>query len=563
MAAFSRLHRNAVACRRVLSVIVPMMLTSTFAFSYTPDDEVVQAMVNRGVKHLEQAMADPTHYEVGRPFNGGWGEYVLAGYAHFKVEHDEDSAVVKRGIESAVKIAQGLSGTDPGGNITTTNYNAGVTAMLLADVDKVKYRKELEQVAAYFKRAQQPSGSYCYKGFTTGDTSQTQYALLGLWTCDRAGVPIDYPGIPRTASWLLRVQDIDGGWPYHSEDIPPGPKRIKQPTVTTSMAVAGGSAVLIAGDVLRLWGSTTLDDPKIDGMPKAIRLQMDERERSRLPKIPTEPLIQSLEVLKSYLANNSEIPGAERTEWPYYQLYTVERYESFLESAFQSTKDPSPDWYNRGVEYLKPIQNANGGWTQGSHMTSSVNTAFAVLFLIRSTQKAIDQVNRGNLAGGYGLPKDTTKLSVVGTQIKGEPAAASVDQLLGLLDGDDANKVDTSSIPEDLKLSIDPGTRRVQLDRLERLVRGSQSWQARRVAARLLGQSEELRVVPALIFALSDPDGPVKNYANDGLCFISRKFDGVGMPAKPKPDEVRKAQKDWQDWYLSINPSYVFLDDGL
>ena len=85
--------------------------------------------------------------------------------------------------------------------------------------------------------------------------------------------------------------------------------------------------------------------------------------------------------------------------------------------------------------------------------------------------------------------------------------------------------------------------RSAQLDRLERLVRGSRSYQARRVAAKLLGLSDELRVVPALIFALSDPDDVVREYARDGLRFISRKFEGFGMPDKPNNSELRQAQR--------------------
>jgi HEAT repeat protein len=110
-------------------------------------------------------------------------------------------------------------------------------------------------------------------------------------------------------------------------------------------------------------------------------------------------------------------------------------------------------------------------------------------------------------------------------------------------------------------LADDPDERRKQLDRLVRLVRGSQSYQARRVAARLLGQSGELRVVPALIFALSDPDTTVKRFARDGLRFISRRFDGFDMPNKPNEQEMRAAQRAWKDWYLSLDPGYVFLDE--
>jgi hypothetical protein len=78
----------------------------------------------------------------------------------------------------------------------------------------------------------------------------------------------------------------------------------------------------------------------------------------------------------------------------------------------------------------------------------------------------------------------------------------------------------------------------------------------------LLGKSDDLAVAPSLIFALSDPDTVVRRSAVDGLRFLSRKFDAVPMPAKPTPQDIRKAQEQWREWYLSIYPGYVFLDGG-
>jgi hypothetical protein len=135
--------------------------------------------------------------------------------------------------------------------------------------------------------------------------------------------------------------------------------------------------------------------------------------------------------------------------------------------------------------------------------------------------------------------------------------------LLDILDEDGGGDTEGKSIPDDLVLDSDPVGRAAQLDRLERLVRGSRSWQARRVAARLLGRTDELRVVPSLIFALSDPDQSVRLYARDGLRFLSRKFDGFGMPDTPSVTELQTAQRKWRDWYRSVNPNYVFLDYDL
>jgi hypothetical protein len=255
-------------------------------------------------------------------------------------------------------------------------------------------------------------------------------------------------------------------------------------------------------------------------------------------------------------------------DWYYYQIYTLERYESFIEISNGSIKDKSPPWYNSVVDELRKFQGADGGWSDRSRTRAPLSTAFALMFLIRSTQKAVFNISSGTLAGGQGLPSDTTNIRVDGTQIKGRPIAADITNMLDILEEDGADDLAEKSLPEDLQLATDPKGRAAQLDRLERLVRGSQSWQARRVAARLLGTSDELRVVPALIFALSDTDPKVWRYARDGLRFISRRFDGMGLDAAPNqpiptPGDVAAAQQKWREWYKTMNPKFVFIDYDL
>lgn len=132
--------------------------------------------------------------------------------------------------------------------------------------------------------------------------------------------------------------------------------------------------------------------------------------------------------------------------------------------------------------------------------------------------------------------------------------------MLELLESDGADQLDGKALSDRAILPTDPVQRSAQLDRLERLVRGSKSWQARRVSARLLGTSDDLRVVPALIYALSDPDLSVRRYARDGLRFISRRFEGFGMPDEPTNAQLHQAQRKWRAWYLTMKPGFVFLD---
>ena len=555
-------RRSATVTLASISVFVLSLTVGTPSLAYTPNDPVVTAMVDRGVEYLENL--DKTTYG-GNPtaFSGTAGETVLVAYAHHKCRHDPEHPLVKRGIEVAKQIVAALERHGESGN--KRNYEMAVCVMLFAEVDAERYKNEMKTIQQYLMEWQYPNGAFGYFGETDGDVSQTQYALLAIWTLDRNGIPLDYNRVIASAQWLLRVQDVGGSWPYKGKDPGIGRPNTFQHSPGMSMGLAGGSSLLIAGDALRLWGETVDDkDPGIPGLPEAIKVYQEDTNtvRRRGASMSEEPIKRSINALNNW-RNANPYKRTSMIDWYYYQIYTLERFESFYEIANGLPKDSSPAWYNQGVDELRSVQSAEGGWTDRSNTRGPISTAFALLFLIRSTQKTIFTLNQGSLQGGYGLPKDTTDIRVEGTQIKGRPIAAQVTDMLDILEKDGGGETEGKSIPDDLELDPNPATRSAQLDRLERLVRGSQSWQARRVAARLLGRSDELRVVPSLIFALSDPDESVRRYARDGLRFLSRRFEGFGMPDRPSQAEVEKAQQQWRDWYRAVNPKYVFLDYDL
>ncbi|MBB3204282.1 hypothetical protein FHS27_000046 [Rhodopirellula rubra] len=450
-----------------------------------------------------------------------------------------------------------------------TLYTAATAVLVLAEVNRKQYRPQLKQYESYIRQVRSSHGGYAYPGDRQGDVSQTQYAVLALWTLDRAGINIDYNGVQATVNWLLRVQDPSGGWPYRGSD-PESMTRIKQGGLTPSMAIAGGSALMIAADILGTWGEV-MDEANtgIVGLPESVKLfledMVEDETDSNKPTVDAGLIRKAIQDCQAYISAkaNSPDPGVVKSSWPYYQLYTLERYESFREVVLGDEYRETKGWYDVGVNYLKKAEQNGRGWPGQAYTTNSVSTAFAMLFLIRGTKKAIEQSAEGTLAGGQGLPDDTTKIRVDGTQIKGEPVAEAVTDLLDMLEGDDPKSLEGKSLPEDMKLAAEPKARKAQIDRLIRLVRGSSSWQARRVAARLLGQSDEIRVVPALIFALDDGDTKVRTFARDGLRFISRKFEGFGMEIQPgeKQDygELRRAQRLWKEWYLTMDPGYIFI----
>ena len=92
----------------------------------------------------------------------------------------------------------------------------------------------------------------------------------------------------------------------------------------------------------------------------------------------------------------------------HYYLYALERYQSFYEAA-EGRIVKEPKWYNDGYVWLKNNQEENGSWKQSTEGLDAVNTAFGILFLLRSTKKAIERAKSfgdGAMLAGRGLPGD-------------------------------------------------------------------------------------------------------------------------------------------------------------
>lgn len=543
-----------------------LLLASVYAqtlLAYTPDSPVVNAMVEKGIAYIESVQAKGGE-GIGTDPNAE-GAHMLSAYTHHKVRQNPDHPVVQKGIQTALSLARVAmsNGLPVKAEIT---YETSVAILLLVDVDPQKYATQIQGLANALMAVQKPHGGFGYLNEQLGDTSQTQYVVLAMWTLDQANFNVPKIAMDRAIQWLLRTQDPSGQWGYKGKDSGRIGNKVEQDSYRGhSLTTAGGGSVLIGGDFFGLWRSSKELKPEVENLPPALKEQanLEEMKAKRESfKIPAEQLMTFVGASKNWLNNNPyQRPGGR--SWFYYYVYTLERYESFLEVAV-GKQEKEPAWYNQMVEVLAGFQNPEGAWgaaaNDQSNASAEISTCFSVLFLIRSTKKAIGDIGQGVLAGGWKLPDDTSEIRVEGTQIKGTAAAAAVTDLLGMLEGEDPNSIEQNSVPENLKLAADPEERRKQISRLERLSRGSESYMARRVATRLLGQSDDLKVVPTLIFALTDGDPIVRTYARDGLRFISRKFNGPGVPQTATQLEARKIADIWRKWYNDLDPGYVFLD---
>jgi hypothetical protein len=214
------------------------------------------------------------------------------------------------------------------------------------------------------------------------------------------------------------------------------------------------------------------------------------------------------------------------------------------------------------VVQLKKSQASDGHWSSADG--DSVGTSFAVLALSRSAKKTIAKVatrlGEGVLLGGRGLPKNTADLQERDGKVVETLLVGTIDELMTTIEKNDKPELERlAESPGRWKLAADVTKRSGEIARLRAVV-ASGPFESRLLAVRALARVRELDNVPVLIFALTDPDTRIVREADNGLRFISRKFDGVGLPNEPKPADAANAIADWKSWYQAIRPNAEFLD---
>jgi hypothetical protein len=521
------------------------------AQKYTPDHPLVQQMINRGMAFLESKSAT-TDY-------GNEGETILVGYCAFKVTGDHNHILVKKGVDAAIALARRMAARSfqPDEKLV---YVVAVAGMLLPTVDVDAYGEQTKQIRDFLIQRQKPVGGFGYlngQQAIYGDISQTQYVMLSFWTMSQMGIEVPSDAVERAINFLMAAQDTTGGWPYQFKS-----PTEKEGMLTNSLASAGLSALLIGGDMLGLYRSKQQDNQEEEGIiPLAFRRVVPEGQRARV-NVDRGRIDSSVKRCENWFAAN---PYTRDVNWHYYYVYSKERYESFLEIS-RGKQQKSPQWYNDGVQMLMDSQSENGSWGTKPGETMSalsphLSTSFSILFLIRSTQKAIGDLSEAFNQGVGELPDDVTSIATRGGKIINKNEATSIDDALKMLEDDAKIDGEDALAPDKMLLASDPKQRQDQLNRFVRLLNGK-DFKARQIAAKMLGRGDSLDLVPPLIYALTDPDPRVPQFAEQSLRLISRQLDSRHLPIKEKLSEQDKARAatQWKKWFLTIRPDYVFVD---
>lgn len=545
-------------------ILLPMCASGARAEKYYPDHPVVQEMVGKAVAYLstsERRGAAASQY----PF----GVSLLVGYTIYKVDTDPENPIVAQTINEAKRFIDGTTSSSQYSNKAL--YELSLACMLLASVDVESYSPQLIKARDFFFRVQQSTGGFGYidgsHKSTVSDISQTQYVMLALWTMSQQGIEVPEDRVAKIVQYLIDSQIRDpstpaahGGWPYHWD-----PTASDNQNITTHSRVACGlSAILIAGDTLGIYRNRlSQSDEEEDLVPAAFKRIVSEAEKPKKRSSFDRGKIDAVVNLGlMYNKNNAY----SRQSWHYYYLYSLERYESFLEIA-NGKQLKSPDWYNSEVDKLLSLQGKDGSWGGSTAadfdavLPPEVSTSLAVLFLIRSTQKAIGDLKEGVVRGWAELPEDISTITTVNGKPVNKTEATSIDDALKMLEDDKKSQGEDKLVAEKIAFSKNPEQRKDQLNRFARLLR-SRDYQARRVAAKVLGRSDDLDIAPELIFALSDPDTVVCRNAETSLRLLSRQLDRYHIPKEGAISEQQRivAKREWRAWFLSMRPDYIFVE---
>ncbi|MEO8268122.1 MAG: hypothetical protein ABI557_00285 [Aureliella sp.] len=517
---------------------------------YSPEHSKVKAMVAKGIAYLSSLPPPSMSYEGGTE--------LLIAYTIYKTTGDLEHPKVNAGLAHATEMARSLSQSSARGESKIV-YAVSVCAILLTEVDAIKYRPELELVLYWLLSVQKKHGGFGYLNNPGGDTSQVQYAMLAMWTMHKAGLPVPVDAVENTLRYLKSTVDPSGGWGYTGIVSQGNP--VAQVGVTKSLATAGAGAVLIGCDTLGFFRAMNPDSQREnekDGIPAAF-VRIDLRPERVTNQSGGSMKLGDLEGIIKGAERYHESHGFTSGYFYYYWRYSQERYESFREIQ-AGRQHKSPNWYNDGVLELSKLQEEDGRWAQSKKAdfySDDICSCFAILFLIRSTQKAIGNLDEGVAFGGYGLPQDVSAIRQEGNRIVSD-AEASAQDLLAMLETEDGSGGQLEWQLNQMQLSADPVARREQVSRLTRLLTHGE-YTGRRVAAKLLGRSEDLDQVPVLIDALSDEDPYVPQFAEESLRLLSRKLSHPKMDVASEPAQRSAAIEYWKEWYLGLRPDYVFI----
>lgn len=480
------------------------------------------------------------------------GESALVGLALVKAELPPNDPGIQACLSKVLPRFAGSSyqpeRTGPGGH---SIYEAGVTILFLANLDPALYQSQIEAATGYLVSNQMANGAWDYNGRTAGDTSISQYGVLGLWEGENAGAKVSPQVWDRAARWFISTQSADGGWCYHPDEG----ARLN----TLSMTAAGVGSLLICRR--QLGSHAQKSSAPISPLLVPIVAETETRTGYRA-ETTVAAMNAAINRGIAWLSTRFNLtPGPVVGQSVYYGLYGIERVGALADRDMLG----GADWFTTGSQFINGSQQPNGAWN--ANYGAPVNTAWAILFSTKSTAKSLKRIDirrlgSGTLIGGRGLPQDLTSLTIAGGHVLARPMNGAIDEMLTILEDPRAENADSALAGLMKRYEIEgPKALAPHRERFRKMLRGNDPG-IRASAAWLLGRLGETSVAPDLIAALEDPDETVVDQARQGLQLLSRRLEGFGPAPGASLEERQRAAKQWTAWYEATRPGVLDLTTG-
>ncbi len=515
------------------------------ALAVTPDSPEVKAVVKKGLKYLETA-----------PPHGQLGGKCLVGLAFLKSGEAEEHPQIKLAADACKQVCAG----DAKG-IKEDIYSTGIAIIFLCNLNPSKYQAEIRKLMDSLESRQKPVGGWGYPPENpqfgkTGDTSMTQYGVLSNWEVSKLGLRTSLDSVEQVTNWLLHTQDPDGNYGYQGKEADGG-KLVKQdPAGRNGLSAAGMGSLYLCADMLHLIEAGPELDPNLPAALKPVRRAGKVKPLTN--KVDVKAVRRAMERGNAWMRKNYKIDPPDFT---HYYLYALERYESILESV-EGKVVKEPKWYNDGFAYLRRTQAKDGSWK--SQAGEVPDTAFGILFLLRSMKKSIERAKTygdGTLAIGRGLPSNVQEVQLRGARIVGKLRGLGAEEMLRVLEQPaDPAYVGLTANPDELVSglqAVDKSARSELVARLRALAAAG-SPEARSAAVHALGRLRDMESVTTLIYALDDPDPRVVRDADAALVLVSRRFAGERLPDSPSRAARQAAIDRWKQWFLAVRPDAEF-----
>jgi hypothetical protein len=254
-------------------------------------------------------------------------------------------------------------------------YCAGIWAMLLAADGRPA--SELKDVGDGLARSLHPSSAWWGYGVAapsqsaavaavTANLSTSQFGALGLRAAARAGVEVDGRVWREHLNALVRWQRPSGSWGYSPGDpasrVGPNLPPSEYPTAT----FMGAANLALAMEGADVTPTRPLDREVAPARQRAVEALRRDGTRFLRALEPSRPVFEFM----------------KPSGFSYYNLYALEKACVFLDL------DRLGDlpWYALGAKHLLDIQDDGGSWPCRGDLDPFVSTAFALLFLLRSSE---------------------------------------------------------------------------------------------------------------------------------------------------------------------------------